>query len=155
MSLHSSPWKRVTKILYLCYWLLFLFLYAILSLSHFSCKQLSDSMTICCLGLINYLIQRVYLSIIRNRNWNLNQDRGVLDVDALALFLSFMAFPSFSVTTHSLTRFASKSPIIAALVRWSDMTFSKSIQSTSRCMDLSHIQVKLEWIKKQRGTEKI
>ncbi|RYR03535.1 hypothetical protein Ahy_B06g082561 isoform D [Arachis hypogaea] len=48
------------------------------------------------------------------------------------------AFSSFSVATHSLTRFTFKSPVIVALVRWCDMTFSKSIQDTSRCMDLSH-----------------
>lgn len=70
-------------------------------------------------------------------------------------------FPSFSVTIHSFTRLASRSPIIAALVRWRDMTFSKRIQKTTRCKDLAqargHALVylfnRLNWIKRSNWND--
>ncbi|GER43457.1 UDP-GlcNAc:betaGal beta-1,3-N-acetylglucosaminyltransferase 7 [Striga asiatica] len=67
-----------------------------------------------------------YLSLMR--------DRGFLD--DFELFFCFIVFPNFSVTTHSFTRLASRSPMIAAFDLCRDMTFSNSIQMTSRCIDL-------------------
>ena len=72
--------------------------------------------------------KEVYLSPVWGRGF----------VRTIRLFFCFIVFPSFSVTTHSLTLFASRSPMIAALVRWSDMTFSNKIQNTTRCRDLPH-----------------
>lgn len=78
-------------------------------------------------------------SVWEDRKVQRNHLSTVLDLGffkIVKLFFSFIVFPSFSVTTHSLTRFASRSPMIAALVRWSDMTFSNKIQKTTRCSDL-------------------
>lgn len=46
------------------------------------------------------------------------------------------ASPSFSVTTHSFTLPASNKPMKVPFVRWSDMTFSKRIQNTTKWSDL-------------------
>lgn len=69
--------------------------------------------------------------IIRKQNY-LPPVRDLGFFEGVALFFCFMVLPSFSVTTHWLTRFASRSPIIAAFVRWSDITFLSNIQNTTR-----------------------
>ena len=50
--------------------------------------------------------------------------------------LYFIKFPNFSVTTHSFTFPMSNNPMIVALVRCSDITFSNRIQNTNKCNDL-------------------
>lgn len=69
---------------------------------------------------------RAYLSPILNRGF----------LVALVAALALRASPSFSVTTHSLTRPASSSPIKVALVRCRDITFSKRIQNIIKWSDL-------------------
>lgn len=63
-------------------------------------------------------------------------------LNALVADFNLRASPSFSVTIHSFTRPASNKPMKVALVRWSDITFSKRIQNTSRWSDLFSIQHK-------------
>lgn len=72
------------------------------------------------------LLAHFYLSPRRNRGRFSHLDWAFV----------LAAFPSFSVTTHSLTRLASRSPIMVALERCIDMTFSKRIQNISKWKDL-------------------
>lgn len=68
----------------------------------------------------------MYLSPILNRSF----------LGALVPTLCLRKSPSFSVTIHSFTRLPSSRPMIVALVRCSDMTFSNRIQKTNKWIDL-------------------
>lgn len=55
---------------------------------------------------------------------------------AVEACLVFDASPCFYVTTHSFALPASSKPMMTALHRCKDMTFSKNIQITIKCKDL-------------------